>query len=64
MNEFRQIPLTALPDTDEEFAVSELLRVLLSELRDMVIALVETGASNFLDLKRKHGVKKMVGELR
>lgn len=51
MNEFRQIPLTALPDTDEEFAVSELLRVLLSELRDMVIALVETGASNFLDLK-------------
>ena len=51
MNDFRQIPLTALPDTDEEFAVSELLRVLLSELRDMVIALVETGASNFLDLK-------------
>lgn len=51
MNEFRQIPAAALPDTEEEFAVSDLLKVLLEELMDMVVALVETGATNFLELK-------------
>jgi len=51
MNEFRQIPVTVLPDTDEDISISGPVRALLQEVMDMVIALVETGASNFIDLK-------------
>lgn len=51
MNEFRQIPVTVLPDTEEEFTISGPLMAVLQELMDMVISLVETGATNFLDIK-------------
>lgn len=51
MNEFRQIPIEDLPDAEEEFTLSGDLQAVLQLLMDMVISLVETGASNFIDLK-------------
>lgn len=51
MNDFRQIPASELPDTEEDFSISGPLMVALRELMDMVISLVETGATNFLDIK-------------
>lgn len=51
MKEYQQIPVTILDDTQPSGVVSEFVQALLQELMDMVIALVETGASNFLDLK-------------
>ena len=51
MNEFRQIPVTILPDTEEDVTITGPVRAILQELMDMVIALVETGATNFIDLK-------------
>ena len=51
MNEFRQIPIEDLPDAEEDFTLSEDLQAVLQLLMDMVISLVETGASNFIDLK-------------
>lgn len=51
MKDYQQIPVTVLNDSDAGPAVSEFVQAILQELMDMVIALVETGASNFLDLK-------------
>jgi len=51
MNEFRQIPVTILPDSDDEVTITGPVRAILQEVMDMVIALVETGATNFIDLK-------------
>ena len=51
MNEFRQIPVTVLPDSEDEVTITGTVRALLQELMDMVIALVETGATNVIDLK-------------
>jgi len=51
MNKFRQIPVTVLPDTENDVVITGTVRALLQEVMDMVIALVETGATNFIDLK-------------
>lgn len=51
MNKFRQIPVTVLPDSNEEILLTGSVRAILQELMDMVIALVETGATNFIDLR-------------
>ena len=51
MNKFRQIPVTVLPDTEDDVTISGPVRAILQELMDMVISLVETGATNYVDLK-------------
>lgn len=51
MSEFRQISVENPPDSEKEIELSGPLQTILQTLMDMVISLVETGASNFIDLK-------------
>ena len=51
MSEIRQIPVTVEPESWDQIPVPPLVKAILQEIMDMVVALDETGATNFVDIK-------------
>ena len=51
MSELSQIPVTTEPGSWDQLPVPPLVKAVLLELMDMVVALDETGATNFIDIK-------------
>ena len=51
MSELKHIPITVETESLDQLPVPPLVKAVLLELMDMVVALDETGATNFIDIK-------------